>query len=402
MSIVYEQNPWTDGILFGSYVNNPEGFDGVTGKFGSTQDAHKVMDMTILRQTMYFLTQEPSGRLHETNDNGVTEPAGWSVLQVAANCGLLSAFALTKSQADDDSASGGEEFFGWASSSGARIYGGDNPWKLSQEIQPDWVGAAAAGASKWSTAPGINPAYNSMAWALNDPVGRCMYFGLPLAGNPQGAANRIYVLDYRELETASDIGTGRPIHNSLSGKLVVTDHTRKWTPWNMTMNGAALMYRTAGATQPVFFAGNGTVIGALLGTGQVYTLDPAKLTDDDFGQIYPYYTTYLFLGHDAEVALQLGGGRKLLAYMAWFMSGVGAITVTPVCDTLGNLWPLTGVRTLSLTPKFDLEWGAGNAQAQRMALKFASAPITGTDNGFSLQKVIAWFKPARLGIRGAQ
>lgn len=401
MSIIYAQNPWTDADLLGSYDDNPEAFDGVTGVFGSSQDAHKVMDCATLRETLYWLTQEPGGRLHQTNDNGITEPVGWTVTQVGANCGLLSAFALTKSQADDSSASGGEEFFAWASSSGARIFGGDQPWKLSQEIQPDWVGAAKAGAASWSSAPGINPAYQTRCWALNDPVGRVIYFGVTLTGPPQGAANRIFVLDYRELETAYAIGNSPPVHTSFSGRLIVTDHTRKWAPWNLTVNGAALMYRGAGSTQPVFFSGNGLAIGSEPGSGQVYTLDPAKLTDDDYGQIYPSYVTYMFIGHDAEVALQLDGGRKLLAYMAIFASGFGQLTITPLCDALSNPWPLTGIRPLSSAPTHDMEWGGGNAQAQRMALQFASSPLTGTDNSFSLQHVITWWRKARLAVRGA-
>jgi hypothetical protein len=388
LSVIYQSNPYLDTVILASYVQNPEAFDGVTGKFGSIQDSRKVMDIADLRETLYFLTQEPSGRLHETSDNGVTEPAGWSVNEVAANCGLLSAFGLTKSQADDSSAAGGGEWFSWASESGARIFGGAEPWKLSQEIQPDW--------------DTINPAYNSSVWALNDAVSRRIYFGLPLSPASRGAPNLIYVMDYRNLNTASDIGNTGPVRIGYTGRVVATDHARKWTRWNLPSNGMALMYRQAGKIQPVLLAGNGWAPGVQLSSGNVYTLNPAKFTDDDYGKIFPYYITFFAPSAEQEQAMQLGGGRKLLVYLQVDVAGVGQIQITPLCNALTNPWSLIGIRTLSANPKVDLEWPGGNAQAQRIALKFASIPTVGTDNSFNLQKVVATFRrAARLPVRGA-
>ena len=411
VSIIYADNPYTDAILYGSYVNNPEAFDGVSGKFGASEDSHKVLDFGIIRETLYFLTQEPSGRLHETSDNGVTEPVAWQTKELAANCGLLSAFALTKSQADDSSASGGEEWFAWASASGARIFGGDQPFKISQEIQPDWVGASASGANSWSSATGIVPAYNKTVWALNDPVARVMYFGLPTIEGG-GSPDVIYTMNYRELDTASQIASANPIHTSLSGKLICTDHTRKWSPWRMTMNGAALMYRDPGKLETVFFGGNGRTPSTAAGYGNVYTLDSAKLTDDDYGQITPFYTTYFFLTREQESALSamdakgqrspIGGGRKMISYLTAYISGVGSIKLVYLCNTLTNQWPLTTTRTLSLNPTIDLEGGGGMAISNRIAIQFLSYPITGTDNAFQLQKVLVGLKGAQhLPIRGS-
>jgi hypothetical protein len=321
LSIIYAQNPYLETILYGSYVDNPEAFDGLSGQFGASQDTQKVMAFSVLRQTMNFLTIDPGGRLHQTQDNGVTEPSGWSVNEIAAECGLLSAFGLTQSQADDSSAAGGEEWFAWASSSGARIFGGDQPYKISQEIQPSW--------------DAILPAFNTTVWSLNDPVGRVMYFGLPIAGAAQGSPNIVYSMSYRQLDTAYQIATSSPIHVSFSGKLIASDHTRKWAPWRLPIAGAALMYRQAGALSPVFFNGNGSALGFFAGYGNVYTLNAAKFSDDDYGQIFPYYTTYFFVNHDQEQGLtciaadgktkvQLGGGRKLLAFVSAFITSNGA------------------------------------------------------------------------------
>lgn len=394
-SIIYATNPYLDGILYGSYVNNPEAFDGLTGKFGPSQDTHKVMALALIRQNLYLLTQDPGGRLHETNDNGVTEPAGWQVNQIAANCGVLSAFGLTTSQADDSSASGGEEWFAWASSSGARIFGGDQPWKISQEIQPDW--------------DRILPAFSTSIWAVNDPVARRVYFGLPVTVN-LSAPTKIYVVDYRELDTAYQIAMSPPVR-ILTKQLVSTDHARKWTRWNLRMNNAALMYRAAGALSLVLCDGNGvTPNGGIPGFGNVYTLDAAKLTDDNFGLISSYYVTFFFPGQEAEQALQLGSARKIAAYLTAFVSGVGQVKITPYPDTLTNPWALTVTRTLAPAPTFDLECAAGNAQGQRIAFKFESLPINTTppavppvtDNSFSLTRVVAFMrKVTHLPIRGS-
>lgn len=398
ISILYADAPYLDTELYGSYANNPEAFDGVSGLFGPANDTRKVMDFGIVRDTLYLVTQDPSGRLHETNA-GITEPAGWTVAEVGSNCGALSAFCLTKSQADDESGSGGEEWLAWASSSGARIFGGEKAWKLSQEIQPDWTGDGSRGFQ------GINFAAAKTVWALNDPEARTIYFGIPSldAGGDATAPNRILPMSYRELSTAYQIAMDGPVHTSFSGRLIATDNTRKWTRWNLPMNGAALMYRYSGKLSTVFFAGNGETPSAAGGHGNVYTLDAAKLTDDDYGQIDPYYVPYFFVNHEQEMALGLGAHRKMLAYLMAFISGVGTVTITPLCDTLSNAWPLVCSRTLNANPTFDMEWAGGSATAQRMAFKIASAPLAGqTDNSFNLDKLIAVLKPVKhLPVRGS-
>lgn len=389
VSVLYAANPFNEVEFLGSYTNNPEAFDGVSGVFGSSEDTSKIMDVGgIIRETLYFLTQEPSGRLHQTSDNGVTEPVGWQVLQAAANCGVLSAFGVTRSQADDATASGGEEWFAWASSSGARIFGGDQPWKISQEIQPNWAAYV--------------PLYQQTAWALNDPVNRVLYFGL--ATGAASAPALILQCSYRELDTAYQIATSGPIHTGLSGKLIATDHTRKWAPWNIKANGAALLYDGANQTQVILLGGNGQTPGAAAGFGNVYSLSIFKLSDDDGGQIPWLYTTYFFCTHEQEEALFApnGAGRKLLQYVQAYVSGVGNLKLTFLCDRLGNPWALTVTRALSVNPNFDLECAGGNAQGQRIAIQFSGIPTAGTDTQISLARLTATMKiVTHLPVRGA-
>jgi hypothetical protein len=393
LSIIYQQNPYLETVLYGSYIDNPEAFDGVTGKFGSAQDLRKVMDISEIRRTGYLLTQDPGGRLHEFSDNGVTEPAGWSVDQVAANCGLLSAFGLTKSQADDSSSAGGEEWFAWCSSVGARLFGGGDPYEISREIRPDWAN--------------IVPDSQKLCWALNVPAERTIYFGLAQGGPRQGAPNRVYSMNYVGLDSASAIGTTGPVRIGYAGKRIATDHARKWTRWNATtyLNSAALMYRDSGTIQPVFMGGNGTFInvGGISGYGQAYTLNPAKYTDDDYGQLVPYYTICFLPGEETEAAKELAGFRKLLSYvMAYISSPVPCtLKVTPYVDQLTTPWPLTVLRSLVVNPAYDVEFAGCSAQGNRISLKFAALPSSGTDCGFNLQRLAVWLRKATLPIRGA-
>ena len=386
-SIIYSQTPYLDGVLFGSYGNNAEGIDGESGKFGPVTDTRKVMDFGVMRETFYMLTQEPSGRLHETTDNGTTEPSGWQVNEVGANCGALSAFSLTKSQADDTAASGGEEWMAWASLSGGRIFGGSYPDKISQEIQPDWEQ--------------INPAAALTVWCVNDPVERALYFGIPLG--TATAPNKLLFMSYRQLDSAQSIAGSPPFRVSFSGKLIATDNSRKWSLWNMSMNGAALMYREAGTLSLVLGAGNGVTPGAG-GFGNVYTLNPNKYTDDDYGQVNSYYYTYGFVNRGAEQQLQVGSHQKgffgCLATVTW----IGTMLVQVAPNDPANIWPLSCERTVS-KPNIDLQWGYGGiiiARGSRFFLKFSAVPLPGqTDNAYNIQMVTALIVPTRLKTRGS-
>jgi hypothetical protein len=375
ISIGYADNPYVTAA-YGSYINNPEAIDGVSGKFGPAQDSRQILDFATIRGNLYMLTQEPAGRIHETSDNGTTEPAGWTINEIASNCGLLSAFALSTSQADDATGAGGEEWFSWASLSGARIFGGDQPWKISQEIQPDW--------------DNINSAARKTVWCLNDPVARVMYFGLPTGTATQ--PDKVYTMSYRGLDTPYQIALAGPIINSGS-KSFSTDRARKWSPWNMPMNNASLMYRSASVFEWV---------GMGRGFGQAYALNPAFLSDQDYGQINAYYCTYFFAG-DAEMQLQLGAHRKMLAYLMAYVYGTGAIRITPMVDRAGNAWSIVCNRTLSPTPpNFDLEWAGGSVTGQRIAFKLQAIPATGTDANFVINRMVAVLRSnARLPVRGS-
>ena len=398
MDLIYTETPFTDSIVNTSYANNPEAFDGVTGKQGPAGDPRQIVDFSTLSDIPYALTREPSGRLHEISATGTTLPSGWTWNEKAANCGALSAFTLTKSQADDNSSSGGEEWFAWASESGARIFGGNQAWKISQEIQPNWF---EQGVGNTQLQINMQSAYTT--WTLNDPVERVLYFGLPLGHGISPTV--IYAMNYRELDSAEQIAFAPPYRTSFTGRLIATDSTRKWSPWYRPMNGAARMYRESGELTSIFFAGNGSIFPpghAGTGFGNVYSLDSNSFTDDDFGPIIGWYVTCPLPTRDQEVQLQLGAGLKLHAFFTAYVAAIGNITITMYVNNLQNPWPLTCVRQPGLDPNFDLEWGGGDcAKGQRYFFKFQPSPIEGTDNYFNLNRMVAFFRKARTVSRGS-
>lgn len=407
INLIYADSPYLNNLI-GSYVNNPEGFDGVSGPFGPVDDTHPVMDVGIIRDNLYMLTLDPGGRLHETSQ-GITEPADWVVNEVAANCGTVSAFSLTRSQADDSSAAGGEEWFSWMSWTGYRIFGGEQPDKISQEIQRP-PGLTFPGAPVDLGA--INPASLRTVWSMNDPANKIIYLGIPSGSvGPNAAPSVIWQLNYLGLDSASAIVANPPVHKALSGKLVATDMGRKWSPWKLAINGAALMYRSAGNLQTVLFNGNGAAPNTGVGSqfGNVYTLNPNYYTDDDYGLVSPYYVTYGVPDRDSEQQFQLGGGLKMLTYLQAFFSGVGNMNWSVLYNSLANLWVNPGVYLMQVSPLRNAEWPSCQATGQRFFIKFASSPNPAgatahpaTDNAFSLSALVIGMKVnARMKVAGS-
>jgi hypothetical protein len=391
ISIVYNDNQYLKGC-YGSYSNNPEAFDGVSGVFGPSDDTRRVMDFGIIRNALYLLTQDPSGRLHSVSSTDITEPAGWTVNQIASNCGLVSIFAMAKSQANDNTASGGEEWFSWISSSGIRIFGGNQPDKVSQEIQ----GNAADNPYAPPDFNSLNTAAQSTSWALNDPKNRVTYFGIPTGSST--APDLILVLNYVGLDTAAEIATEAPIHRSLQGKLNASDLGRKWTRWHRPMNCAALMYRSVSALDVVFGSGSaGTPYG------NAYSLNQFMLHDDDYGVFAPFYVTCAAPTHDQEQQYQTGSGLKVMEYLTASVDWVGQLYIQVFVNNLGNLWPIQATFSQRAVNNLDLEWSPGQATGQRIFVKFGTVPATGSvDQQFNWTTMLLAFKTnSRSPIRGA-
>ena len=365
LELIFIEEPYLDHQERFSYVDNPEGFDGLTGVLGPEDDLTPIMNHGVIRNTLYIVT---GNAVHETSDNGGTEPSGWNVEEVDDECGAWSIASVARNEQGIGSA--GKGFMAWSGPDGAHVFTGRNPEKCSQEIQ-----------SIWDPLDSL-PNLTYLCWTKNDQKNKRIYFGIPLAVGQM----QVLVLDYRNLAT-DQIGSLPPVHISFTGKMIASDLTRKWTKWNVNAFCGELMYRSGKSKPQMVFGGvNNT------GGPNAYTLNSAKYSDDDFGQIFAYYTTYFFVSHDQEQAFQLGSHRKDYDYLTMFIPAIGTISATPLLCSLTNAQPATPNIAGTVTPGFDLEIGI-NVVASRCAFKIAAAPLTGqTDSYFSLQKLIVNMK----------
>ena len=364
--------PYLDNQAWITYANNFGGFDQNTGVIGAQDDLSPIRNFGTIRKTLYMVT---GTGLHETADNGETEPSGWDVDPVADNCGAYSIAAIARNPQGIGSA--GKDWMMWSGPDGAQIFTGQKPMKVSQEIQ-----------SIWDAVP---TQYAIKAWTKNDENNKRCYFGLPTATG----AMLVYVLDYRNIDGAA-IAENPPIHISFTGKMIVSDLTRKWTQWTIPASCAELMYRGEIAQPQIVFGGSNAT-----GAAQSYILNPAQFHDDDFGTIPWSYTTYFFVSHEMEAALQVGSHRHIYTMAQAFISGVGTWYLTPLACSLNNAFPASPSFPLSNDPFFDIDFGV-NVNTTRCAFRVQGNPVSPSlDSAAKLQKlVINMQKDPNAPVRG--
>ena len=253
VELIYVQQPYQDNQARISYADNFGGFDSQTGILGSVDDTSPIRNFGTIRQSLYWVT---GTGLHETQDNDQTEPSGWTVEQVADNCGAFSIASIGRNAQGIGSA--GKDWMIWSGPDGAQIFTGQTPFKISQEIQSVWDAIPAAA--------------QYQCWVKNYENAKWCFFGVPT-----GNSMRVLVLDYRNID-GSAISQNPPIHISFTGKMIVSDLTRKWTSWTLPAYCGELMYRNTIA-QPQIVFGCETPSGG----ANAYLLNPAQFEDDDFG-----------------------------------------------------------------------------------------------------------------------
>jgi hypothetical protein len=201
--LVPTSQPFADTQIRCSYTINPEAFDNVSGliSVGRT-NGEPIRRLFTLHDTLYIVK---SNSIYATTDNG-QEPATWQVATVSSAVGALSNRAVDV----------GDSWAYIAARGGLYLFNGGDPVKISQEIQSLWDRI------NWSAAQTV--------WVKIDPLIKRVYISVPL--DDAISPNVLLVLDDRELNTASDIQAGAPIHISYTGKMISSDLTRKWTVWN--------------------------------------------------------------------------------------------------------------------------------------------------------------------------
>ena len=314
--------PYNTSLVRASLAEDPESYDGVSGFLNiSENDGQTVRAAFPLRERLYFVKDRS---LHVTEDDGVNEPASWTINEVSRTVGTPSVQGVGV----------GEDWVVIAGRSGLYLFDGGEPIKISQEIQP-----------LWDT---INWAAAQTLWVRVDTRNKRILCGVPIG--TATAPNRVLVLDYRGLSDASEIeALGSILFSTLSGKLYAVGRSRKWCPWNITANSCTLAERSDGTAQ--VFLGNGLVNGA--GNGKIYQLSDTQFSDDG-AAINSYYTTYFFLSNVQEQELQVRAHRKLFAYLAVYAEGAGNLNLSAFVDNEAYPTALTPLPLSSPAPK-DLE-----------------------------------------------
>jgi hypothetical protein len=307
--------------LTGSYVDNFEAFDQITGVVNAAiQNQQAVKSAFILYDTLYLVK---TGSLVSTQDNGTTEPVGWSTRVVSSAVGTTSVYGVTTGI---DEANTGEEWAIIAGQPGAFIFNGGQPIKLTEEIQ-----------SLWNQ---INWKYGHTLWVKNDIVNRRILFGVPLKvpnqwfptglipddSNPT-TPNVIIELNYKQLNTAGMLESKPEVHVSYSGKLIASEIVRKWSIWTIVSPCAAFVTRPD-TTAPLF-------LGNSQDTGKIYSLEEGQL-DDDGSPIPQIWDSYGFVTQEQEKAFNLGSVRKLFEYMTLKIDGTGDLTIKVFPNTLDS------------------------------------------------------------------
>lgn len=318
--------PYNTSQVRGSRVEDPESYDGVNGfMLFSENDGTRMTAAFKIRNNLYF-SKERS--LWQTADDGVNEPSKWAINPISSIVGTPSINGVGV----------GSDWVVIASRLGLYYFDGGEPQKISQEIQKTVVSNDGSIKPGWDS---INWQYGHTIWVQVDEKNRRILVGVPVNGAT--SPNVVFVLDYRGLDTGSDITSHKSVHiSAYTGKLYDIADGRKWTRWNMTINSAGQIERPDGTFH--LFMGNGS------STGKIYDLldvenfaNPAAFGDDGVA-INSYYETYHFIRPEQELAFQLGAHRKLFYYLTSYIEGQGtpALTAFPLGNFPGTPIPQSG------------------------------------------------------------
>ena len=333
--------PLNNSIVRASRVADPESYDGIDGLLSvSENDGQAIRAAFKLRERLYFVKEHS---LHATQDDGINEPALWSVAEISRRVGTPSVRGVGI----------GEDWVVIAHRTGLYIFNGGEPIKISQEIQPTWNQ--------------INWQYAHTLWVTVDTKERRIYIGAPFGSAT--SPNRILMLDYRDLDDADDIAGRPPINITYAGRKTATDKTRKWSPWSIAANSCAQLERSDG-TAVVAFGGGSPGVGGGGPAGKIYQLSDAQLSDD--GSAIPsYYTTHYFPERAVEQALNLGAHRKLFSYLTLYAEGAGNLSLTAYLDS-ASVSQAQQTLPLSSPSTRDLELPI-NLLAERVAFQVATS-----------------------------
>ena len=305
--------------LRGSYIDNFEAFDLITGTLGvGSQNQQPVRNAFELFDTLYIVR---SKSMASTMDSGVSEPSGWQVREVSNKVGTPSIYGVDVGE-------------GWAliaGEPGLYLFSGGEPVKISPELDGN---------------PGIWQSilwqYGQKIWLRNDTEKRKIYIGVPmptpnqwcphfpLNANPT-QPNILLVCNYKELMTSSALMGEGPVRLTYTGELKSYALGRKWSMWSIPACYADFINRPNTAlneTGPIFFCSD-TV-------PEIFQLIPGFYSDQGAALHFDYYT-YPFVKAQEAQALQMGLTEVEAKYMTVLSQGSGNLQMTIYPDSINSI-----------------------------------------------------------------
>ena len=365
----------------GSYNGNFESFDQITGVvLGTNVNPQPILSAFVIFDALFL---QKTGSMVSVSDNNSTEPNNWNIPRtVSAAVGTAGPYACTTGIDEPNS---GEEYALTAERSGAYIYMGGQPIKFTEEIQ-----------SLWNL---INWQYGYTIWIKNDITNRRVLIGVPmkttavfknvLRQNPWIPAgivpdnanpttpNVILMMNYKQVNTGSELANSPEVHRSYSGKLIASEITRKWSVWSIKAPCAAFISRLDG-TAPTF-------IGNSDATGKIYNLIDGLLDDDGAAFVQDYITSSFVTTEEGQGA-QIGMVRMNYDFMTLLITGFGDVAMTALPNTVDTPYfsPLLPDLMLPMSTNGDIEIPV-NECATRLFLRFTSEAI---DSGYHLSRIV--------------
>lgn len=365
----------------GSYNGSFESFDQITGVIlGTNINQQPIVSAFVLFDGLFLVK---TGSMVSTADNNSTEPNNWNKPRtVSASVGASGPYAVTTGIDEPNS---GEEYAIVSGRTGAYLYAGGQPIKITEEIQ-----------SAWNT---INWAAGFTHWVKNDITNRRVLFGvcmktmvlinnklvqnpwMPAGIIPDNSApttpNVVFELNYKQINTANELGGSPEVHRSYSGKLIASEIVRKWSIWSIKAPCAAFLTRNDG-TAPIF-------LGNSDATGKIYQLIDGLLEDDGAAFVQDYITSG-FVSTETGQGTQMGVVRMNYDFMTLLMDGAGIVRITVYPNTLDTPYAHALLPDLSLpmSTNGDIEIPV-NECGSRLFLRFTSSAI---DAGFGLSRIV--------------
>ena len=347
IEIFATNTPYNVSQVRASGVEDPESYDALTGVLSVAEENGQAVRAAFrLRESLYFVKERS---LYVTQDDGVNTPDKWTISEVSVSVGTPSVHGVDV----------GEDWAVIAGREGLYLFGGSEPVKISQEIQPTW--------------DQINWQYGHTLWVSVDTRNKRILCGVPLGSATQ--PNTILMMDYRGLSSGSQIADATPVDfSSITKKLFVYGAARKWCPWSIAANCGALIERSNGTAR--------TFLGNSAGNGKIYQLGDTQYSDDG-AAIASYYTTAYFLPSEMEASLDLRSHRKLFGYFTAYAEGAGSLALTAFADAAGFPQALPAL-ALSNPGARDLEMPV-NVLAERAAWQLGTSAVGAW---FRLQRIV--------------